>query len=87
MDTGVGLDLFKIIEKQDEDRRVSAAALAGICNLVNNFSPLRTVSACADVRLNADCRSDSNKPRSNTPCRSTDNVPRPFAKAQRSLGG
>ncbi|TDL27337.1 ARM repeat-containing protein [Rickenella mellea] len=42
VDSGVGLSLYKILENRDEDRRVSAVALAGICNLVNNFSPLRS---------------------------------------------
>jgi hypothetical protein len=28
-----------------EDRRVTAAALAAVCNIVNEFSPLRPVSA------------------------------------------
>ncbi|KAH7908768.1 armadillo-type protein [Hygrophoropsis aurantiaca] len=41
MDTGVGLTLFKVFKKQDEDPRVTSVALATVCNLITDFSPLR----------------------------------------------
>lgn len=48
MDTGLGMSVFQMFVKglQDgnEDRRVMAAVSAVICNLVNDFSPLRAVS-------------------------------------------
>lgn len=44
VDTGLGLAVFQLFLKQDEDRRVMHAASAVICNIVTNFSPLRTVS-------------------------------------------
>jgi armadillo repeat-containing protein 8 len=43
MDTGLGLLIFDICRKEDEDRRVTSAALAAVCNLVNDCSPLRPV--------------------------------------------
>jgi hypothetical protein len=36
--------MCKIIEDEHEDRRVTTAALAGFCNLLLNFSPLREAS-------------------------------------------
>ncbi|KAI9065407.1 ARM repeat-containing protein [Trametes sanguinea] len=42
VDTGLGLAVFQLFMKQDEDRRVMHAASAVICNIVTNFSPLRT---------------------------------------------
>ncbi|CDO73638.1 hypothetical protein BN946_scf185014.g108 [Trametes cinnabarina] len=42
VDTGLGLAVFQLFMKQDEDRRVMHAASAVICNVVTNFSPLRT---------------------------------------------
>lgn len=44
VDSGVGLDVFKIFQRQDEDRRVTFAASAVVCNLVADCSPLRSVS-------------------------------------------
>ncbi|KAF8881879.1 hypothetical protein BD779DRAFT_1675220 [Infundibulicybe gibba] len=43
IDAGVGLTVFKIFKKEDEDRRVMLASLLAVCNLVNDFSPLRSV--------------------------------------------
>lgn len=44
VDTGLGLSVFQLFMKQDEDRQVMHAASAVICNVLANFSPLRTVS-------------------------------------------
>ncbi|EJD05875.1 ARM repeat-containing protein [Fomitiporia mediterranea MF3/22] len=41
LDSGVGVTLCEIVENRDEDRRVTNIALAGLCNLLNEFSPLR----------------------------------------------
>ncbi|OJA13588.1 hypothetical protein AZE42_02727 [Rhizopogon vesiculosus] len=41
IDTGIGMELFAIFKKEGEDPRVTYAALNVICNLVNEFSPLR----------------------------------------------
>lgn len=35
--------MCEIVEDEKEDRRVINIALAGLCNLLNDFSPLRTV--------------------------------------------
>ncbi|KAH7923488.1 ARM repeat-containing protein [Leucogyrophana mollusca] len=43
MDTGVGLTVFQVFKKPDEDPRVTYAALLAVCNLVNDFSPLRPI--------------------------------------------
>lgn len=43
VDTGLGLSVFQLFMKQDEDRQVMHAASAVICNVLANFSPLRTV--------------------------------------------
>jgi hypothetical protein len=37
------MELFAIFKKEGEDPRVTFAALNAICNLVNDFSPLRLV--------------------------------------------
>ncbi|KAI0306232.1 ARM repeat-containing protein [Multifurca ochricompacta] len=42
VDSGLGTALFAVFTKDDEDRRVLHAALAAVCNLVNQYSPLRT---------------------------------------------
>ncbi|KAI0373038.1 ARM repeat-containing protein [Pilatotrama ljubarskyi] len=42
VDTGLGLAVFQLFMKQDEDRQVLHAASAVICNILTNFSPLRT---------------------------------------------
>ncbi|KAF8447260.1 armadillo-type protein [Boletus edulis BED1] len=42
-DSGAGLALYQVFKKEDEDPRVIFAALAVVCNLVNDFSPLRPV--------------------------------------------
>ncbi|KAI0253577.1 ARM repeat-containing protein [Lactifluus subvellereus] len=42
VDSGLGTALFAVFTKEDEDRRVVHAALAAVCNLVNQYSPLRT---------------------------------------------
>lgn len=43
VDSGLGSTLFDIIKNPDEDNRVHVAALAGICNILNDFSPMRVV--------------------------------------------
>ncbi|KAJ6562233.1 armadillo-type protein [Mycena capillaripes] len=44
VDSGLGMAVFQIFKKDtDEDRRVTAAALAAVCNIVNEFSPLRPI--------------------------------------------
>lgn len=43
LDDGVGYALCEIIEARDEDRRVRTTALAGLCNILNDFSPFRKV--------------------------------------------
>lgn len=43
VDTGLGMAVFQIFKKEDEDRRVLLAALRAVCNIVNEFSPLRPV--------------------------------------------
>ncbi|KAI0822769.1 ARM repeat-containing protein [Trametes gibbosa] len=42
VDTGLGLAVFQLFMKEDEDRQVMHASSAVICNIVTNFSPLRT---------------------------------------------
>lgn len=44
VDNGLGMVVFQIFKKVDEDRHVTNAALTAVCNLVNEFSPLRAVS-------------------------------------------
>ena len=44
VDSGLGLSVFALFNKEDEDRRVTSVALAAVCNLVNDFSPLRPVN-------------------------------------------
>ncbi|EGN95883.1 hypothetical protein SERLA73DRAFT_162574 [Serpula lacrymans var. lacrymans S7.3] len=41
MDSGLGSSLFQIFKKEEEDPRVTAAALAAITNMINDFSPLQ----------------------------------------------
>ncbi|PAV23692.1 ARM repeat-containing [Pyrrhoderma noxium] len=41
LDSGAGNCLCEIIQKPDEDPRLINIAMTSICNLVNNFSPLR----------------------------------------------
>ncbi|KAF9030867.1 ARM repeat-containing protein [Hymenopellis radicata] len=43
VDTGLGMAVFEIFKKEDEDRRVLSAALSAVCNIVNDFSPLKPV--------------------------------------------
>ncbi|KAJ8522891.1 hypothetical protein ONZ45_g602 [Pleurotus djamor] len=40
-DSDLGLKMLEILMKDDEDRRVTSAALAAVCNLLIDFSPLR----------------------------------------------
>ncbi|TBU35602.1 ARM repeat-containing protein [Dichomitus squalens] len=42
VDTGLGMSVFQLFMKQDEDRRVMHAASAVMCNIVTDFSPLRS---------------------------------------------
>ncbi len=46
VDTGLGMAVFEIFKKEDEDRRVLSAALSAVCNIVNDFSPLKPVRMC-----------------------------------------
>jgi hypothetical protein len=46
VDSGVGMKVFEMFKKKDEDRRVISASLGAVCNLVTDFSPLREV--CGD---------------------------------------
>ncbi|KAI0263468.1 ARM repeat-containing protein [Gloeopeniophorella convolvens] len=41
VDSGLGTALFGVFAKDAEDRRVLHAALAAVCNLINEYSPLR----------------------------------------------
>ncbi|KAG9226457.1 hypothetical protein CCMSSC00406_0003336 [Pleurotus cornucopiae] len=43
VDSGLGLQVFEIFKKEEEDRRVTSAALAAVCNLLNDFCPLRPI--------------------------------------------
>lgn len=43
VDSGIGLRVFEVFKKEGEDRRVLGAALAAVCNIVNEFSPLKPV--------------------------------------------
>jgi hypothetical protein len=43
LDSGLGDLIFSLFKKEDEDLRVTSAALSAICNIVNEFSPLRSV--------------------------------------------
>lgn len=49
-DSGAALALYQVFKKEDEDLRVTSAALAVVCNLVNDFSPLRPVSSMLRTR-------------------------------------
>ncbi|KAH9852704.1 ARM repeat-containing protein [Lenzites betulinus] len=42
VDTGLGLAVFQLFMKEDEDRQVMYASSAVICNIVVNLSPLQT---------------------------------------------
>lgn len=42
-DAGIGVLICDVVEKQDEDIRVTNIALAAFANLLNDFSPLREV--------------------------------------------
>ena len=43
VDTGLGLAVFRLFMKEDEDRQVMYAASTVVCNIVTDFSPLRSV--------------------------------------------
>ncbi|KAF9651456.1 ARM repeat-containing protein [Thelephora ganbajun] len=43
VDSGLGMKVYGVFLNEDEDRRVMFAASSVICNLVNDFSPLRPV--------------------------------------------
>lgn len=45
IDNDLGTIIFDICKKEGEDRRVVNAALAALCNLVKDCSPLRPVSS------------------------------------------
>lgn len=44
VDSGLGMSIFSIFKKRDEDANVTNAALSAVCNIVIDFSPLRPVS-------------------------------------------
>jgi hypothetical protein len=44
VDSGVGMTVFQVFKTREEHRSVTYAALSAVCNLVNEFSPLRPVS-------------------------------------------
>lgn len=50
VDSGLGLAVYQVFCKTDEDPRVRHAASSVICNLVNDFSPLKSVSCLASLR-------------------------------------
>lgn len=43
VDSGLGMKVYGVFLNEVEDRRVMFAASSVICNLVNDFSPLRPV--------------------------------------------
>ena len=49
VDTGLGLAVFDVFLREDEDMRVMSAASAVVCNLVTDFSPLKNVSVCVKI--------------------------------------
>lgn len=53
VDSGLGLTVFEIFKKEDEDRHITNAALSAVCNIVNEFSPLRPVSFYLCILLNS----------------------------------
>jgi hypothetical protein len=59
VDSGIGATLLDTVKGADEDRRVRTAALAGVCNLLNNYSPFREVCPALSLNLlKADCGVD-----------------------------
>lgn len=44
VDSGLGMGVFAVFKREGEERDVCGAALAAVCNIVNEFSPLRSVS-------------------------------------------
>lgn len=44
VDTGLGMAVYSVFLREDEDKRVMFAASAVVCNLVNDCSPLKNVS-------------------------------------------
>lgn len=51
VDSGLGMKVYGVFLNEDEDRRVMFAASSVICNLVNDFSPLRPVGGPPDSSL------------------------------------
>lgn len=49
VDSGLGMKVYNVFLNEDEDRRVMFAASSVICNLVNDFSPLRPVGEPPDL--------------------------------------
>ena len=47
VDSGLGMAVYQLSVKNDEDSRVTYATLLVICNLVNDCSPLRQVGHSA----------------------------------------
>ena len=43
VDSGLGLSVYQVFCKEDEDQRVRHAASTVICNLVTDFSPMKEV--------------------------------------------
>jgi len=54
VDSGLGMKVYGVFLNEDEDRRVMFAASSVICNLVNDFSPLRPVSDLSDLSFPKD---------------------------------
>ncbi|KAJ3568008.1 hypothetical protein NP233_g5999 [Leucocoprinus birnbaumii] len=43
VDSGLGMTIFSIFKKREEDLSIVNAALSAVCNIVINFSPLRPI--------------------------------------------
>lgn len=43
VDSGLGMTIFSLFKKREEDANVTNAALSAVCNIVIDFSPLRPV--------------------------------------------
>jgi len=51
MDGGLGMKVYGVFRNESEDRRVMFAASSVVCNLVNDFSPLRSVGGPSDLHF------------------------------------
>lgn len=43
VDSGLGLSVYQVFCREDEDARVTHAAASVICNIISDFSPLQSV--------------------------------------------